>query len=67
MTIRRYPYLEVVSHTKRAILLRVPHKEKPVRVPKKNTEFETNRDGTKVVLVEDRVAEFIGLVDEVTL
>lgn len=67
MTIRRYEYVAVVKETKRAWLLLVPHKTKPVRVPKKDTEFEVDHLNRKVVLVEDRVAEFIGLVDEVTL
>ena len=67
MTTRRYPIIAVVGETKRAFLVRVPHKTKPVRVPKRNTVFETNPDNTQAVLVDDRVAEFIGLVDEVSL
>ena len=67
MTIRAYPYIEVVRTTKRAILVRVANKDQPVRVPKKDTEFKTDVRGRKVMLVEDAVAEFIGLVDEVTL
>ena len=67
MTLRPYVYDEVVKTTKRAVLVRVPHKDKPVRVPKKGTEFTTDVRGRKVVYVEDYVAEFIGLVDEVTL
>ena len=67
MTLRPYVYTEVVRTTKRAYLLCVPHKDKPVRVPKQNTKFEVDYMGRKVVWVEDRVADFIGLVDEVTL
>jgi pyrimidine operon attenuation protein/uracil phosphoribosyltransferase len=67
MTIRAYPYIEVDHTTKRAILVRVANKDKLIRVPKKDTEFKTDVRGRKVMLVDDIVAEFIGLVDEVTL
>ena len=67
MTLRPYRYDEVLRSTKRAVLLRVPHRDKPVRVPKQGTKFEVDYMGRKVVWVEDRVADFIGLVDEVTL
>jgi RNase P/RNase MRP subunit p29 len=64
---RPYFYDAVVKTTKRANLLKVPHQDKPVRVPKQDTKFEIDYMGRKVVWVEDRVADFIGLVDEVTL
>ncbi len=67
VTIRAYPYIEVVRTTKRAILVRVPNKPHPVRVPRKDTEFKTSVTGKRVMLVEDHIADFIGLVDEVTL
>ncbi len=67
MTLRAYPYIEVDSTTKRAILVRVAHKDKLIRVPKKGTEFTTSVTGKPVMLIDDIVAEFIGLVDEVTL
>jgi len=65
--IREYPYIEVVRTTKRAILVRVANKDQPIRVPKKDTKFTTDVTGRKVMLVDDIVADFIGLVDEVTL
>ncbi len=67
MTIRRYEYVAVLKETKRAYLLLVPHRTKPVRVPKKDTVFEVDHLNRKLVLVEERVADFIGLIDEVTL
>lgn len=67
MTLRAYPYIEIDHTTKRAILVRVAHKDKLIRVPRKDTEFKTDVRGRKVMLVEDVVAKFIGLVDEVTL
>jgi hypothetical protein len=67
MTIRRYEYTAVIRQTKRTYLLLVPHRTKLVRVPKKDTEFVIDHLNRKVVLVEERVADFIGLTDEVTL
>jgi len=66
MTTRNYPYIAVVGQTKRAWLLRVPNKLKEIRVPKGGVEFIRKGD-KKFVAVEDRVAEFVGLVDEVSL
>jgi len=67
MTIRRYEYTAIVKQTKRAYLLLVPHRTKPVRVPKKDTEFLIDHLNRKIVRVDDRVADFIGLTDEVSL
>ncbi len=67
MTIRAYPYIEIDCTTKRAILVRVANKDQLIRVPKKDTKFTTDVAGRKVMLIDDVVAEFIGLVDEVSL
>jgi len=64
---RRYPYLERVGETKRAWLLRVRHRKRPVQVPKKGVEFSENVDGTPVVLISQGLAEICGLVEEVSL
>jgi len=66
VTTRKYPYIAVVGQTKRAWLLRVPNKPKEVRIPKLDVEF-VREGGRKFVRVSDRVADFVGLVDEVSL
>jgi len=63
---RRYEFVEVVSGTKRAWMVRVPNQEKLVRLPKGSIEFDVFQ-GVLVVWVSDPVAEFAGLVEEVTL
>ena len=63
---RRYEFCEVVSGTQRAWLVRVPHRKKPVRLPKRAIEFDVF-EGRQVVWVSDSVAEFVGLIEEVSL
>ena len=61
MTTHRHPYLLIKGETKRAWLVIVPGREEPVRVPKANTEFKVLRGCRKVMLLDDQVAEFVGL------
>ena len=64
MTTHRHPYLLIKGETKRAWLVVVPGRDAPVRVPKKNIEFKVLRGCRKVMVLDDRVAEFVGLGKE---
>lgn len=58
MTSHRYPFIEVLGETKRGWLVKVEGHVRPVKLPKATTTF----DGEKMeMVVEDQVAEFVGL------
>ena len=65
-TKRRYAYEEVIGETKRAWIVKVAKIDRPLRLPKVNTDFE-EVDGKKVFWLSDQIAEFVGLVKETTL